>query len=173
MKAGRSKGPKNQGTELEEGLQRPARRDLKSRGASTTGATLASAGGRSGGTVASFQRRFLGGNWANFLTESDVREPDGLPSDLAASKPPGSTAGYGKPYVRWCGRVDGRNPIYPTRSSVAQNFSSRVRRRMGRTARSFSPPVSSLRRMSQSRRRTRTVRAGATGMATVKGTRSS
>jgi len=26
------------------------------------------------------------------------------------------TAGYGKPYVRWCGRVAGRNPRHPTRS---------------------------------------------------------
>ena len=26
------------------------------------------------------------------------------------------TAGYGKPYVRWCGRVPGRNPRHPTRS---------------------------------------------------------
>ena len=31
-------------------------------------------------------------------------------------KPPGSTAGYGKPYVRWCGRVPGRNPRHSTRS---------------------------------------------------------
>ena len=32
-------------------------------------------------------------------------------------KPPGPTAGYGKPYVRWGGRVPGRNPRHPTRSS--------------------------------------------------------
>ena len=35
-------------------------------------------------------------------------------------KPPGSTAGYGKPLVRWCGRVPGRNPRHPTRSSGAK-----------------------------------------------------
>ena len=29
----------------------------------------------------------------------------------------GPTAGYGKPYVRWCGRVPGRNPRHPTRST--------------------------------------------------------
>ena len=28
---------------------------------------------------------------------------------------PSPTAGYGKPYVRWCGRVPGRNPRHPTR----------------------------------------------------------
>jgi len=28
----------------------------------------------------------------------------------------GSTAGCGKPHVRWCGRGDGRNPVTPTRS---------------------------------------------------------
>ena len=27
-----------------------------------------------------------------------------------------STAGCGKPHVRWCGRADGRNPVSPTRS---------------------------------------------------------
>ena len=35
---------------------------------------------------------------------------------LRQDLPPGPTAGYGKPYVRWCGRVPGRNPRYPTRS---------------------------------------------------------
>jgi hypothetical protein len=29
-----------------------------------------------------------------------------------------STAGCGKPHVRWCGRVSGRNPADPTRSST-------------------------------------------------------
>src|SRR5437899_11829097 len=28
----------------------------------------------------------------------------------------GPTAGCGKPHVRWCGRVPGRNPRHPTRS---------------------------------------------------------
>jgi len=28
----------------------------------------------------------------------------------------GSTAGCGKPHVRWCGRGDGRNPVTPSRS---------------------------------------------------------
>ena len=32
----------------------------------------------------------------------------------------GPTAGYGKPYVRWCGRVPGRNPRHPTRSSASR-----------------------------------------------------
>jgi predicted nucleic acid-binding protein len=27
-----------------------------------------------------------------------------------------STAGCGKPHVRWCGRGNGRNPVAPTRS---------------------------------------------------------
>ena len=33
--------------------------------------------------------------------------------------PNGPTAGCGKPHVRWCGRVPGRNPRHPTRSSIA------------------------------------------------------
>ncbi len=32
----------------------------------------------------------------------------------------GPTAGYGKPYVRWCGRVPGRNPRHPTRLSASR-----------------------------------------------------
>ena len=35
---------------------------------------------------------------------------------------PGSTAGCGKPHVRWCGRGDGRNPVTPSRS-FCDNFS--------------------------------------------------
>src|ERR1017187_7319684 len=31
-----------------------------------------------------------------------------------------STAGCGKPHVRWCGRVSGRNPRHPTRSTYAE-----------------------------------------------------
>src|SRR5207245_10873197 len=31
----------------------------------------------------------------------------------------GPTAGCGKPHVRWCGRVPGRNPRHPTRSAKA------------------------------------------------------
>ena len=37
-----------------------------------------------------------------------------MPSDLAAHKPLSSTAGCGKPHVRWCGRVTGRNPRHST-----------------------------------------------------------
>ncbi len=44
----------------------------------------------------------------------------GLPA-LRRDLPPGPTAGYGKPYVRWCGRVPGRNPRYPTRSPYRGN----------------------------------------------------
>ena len=40
----------------------------------------------------------------------------GRPVLRQAVKPLGPTAGYGKPYVRWCGRVPGRNPRHPTRS---------------------------------------------------------
>ena len=38
-----------------------------------------------------------------------LRNGDGRPPD-------GSIAGCGKPHVRWCGRVSGRNPADPTRS---------------------------------------------------------
>jgi hypothetical protein len=41
---------------------------------------------------------------ANLLTESDIRGPSGL---CGVSTPLGSTAGCGKPHVRWCGRVNG------------------------------------------------------------------
>jgi hypothetical protein len=37
-------------------------------------------------------------------------------SFLRPDKPPSPTAEYGKPYVRWCGRVTGRNPRHSTRS---------------------------------------------------------
>jgi site-specific DNA recombinase len=33
-------------------------------------------------------------------------------------RPPRSIAGCGKPHVRWCGRVPGRNPRHPTRSNT-------------------------------------------------------
>jgi len=36
--------------------------------------------------------------------------------DARGLSPPGSTAGCGKPHVRWCGRDDGRNPVISTRS---------------------------------------------------------
>jgi hypothetical protein len=33
-------------------------------------------------------------------------------------KSPGSTAGCGKPHVRWCGRGDGSNPVTPSRLAL-------------------------------------------------------
>ena len=42
-----------------------------------------------------------------------LRTGDGRPSDRP-------TAGCGKPHVRWCGRVPGRNPRHPTRSGLLQ-----------------------------------------------------
>ena len=43
----------------------------------------------------------------------------------AELRPLGPTAGYGKPYVRWCGRVPGRNPRHSTRSrKIAQRIST-------------------------------------------------
>jgi len=38
--------------------------------------------------------------------------------DARGQSPLGSTAGCGKPHVRWCGRADGRNPVSPTRSGA-------------------------------------------------------
>ena len=38
------------------------------------------------------------------------------PRDREGSTPSGPTAVCGKPHVRWCGRVPGRNPRHPTRS---------------------------------------------------------
>ena len=35
---------------------------------------------------------------------------------LRWTTPLGSTAGCGRPHVRWCGRGNGRNPVTPTRS---------------------------------------------------------
>ena len=37
----------------------------------------------------------------------------------------GPTAGCGKPHVRWCGRVPGRNPRHPTRSPLARRIVGR------------------------------------------------
>ena len=45
-----------------------------------------------------------------------------LSRSIGSCKPvrlPGSTAGCGKPHVRWCGRVAGRNPRHSTRSRLA------------------------------------------------------
>ena len=41
-----------------------------------------------------------------------------LPWGLAG--PLDSTAGCGKPHVRWCGMVNGRNPVGPIRSGLAK-----------------------------------------------------
>src|SRR5450432_785701 len=54
------------------------------------------------------------------LVERDaqaVRLPDAIGS-CGDVRPPGSTAGCGKPHVRWCGRVTGRNPRHSTRSTI-------------------------------------------------------
>src|SRR5256885_1299475 len=40
----------------------------------------------------------------------------GVPGTLERYNVLGSTAGCGKPHVRWCGRVAGRNPAHSTRS---------------------------------------------------------
>ena len=57
----------------------------------------------------------------NTILTNDLLRRYGLwvPSDLvkAGAQPrpdPGSTAGCGKPHVRWCGRGDGRNPVTST-----------------------------------------------------------
>src|ERR1035438_4994161 len=43
-----------------------------------------------------------------------VWEPDSATSEVRKRSSP--TAVCGKPHVRWCGRVPGRNPRHPTRS---------------------------------------------------------
>ena len=50
----------------------------------------------------------------------------------------GPTAGYGKPYVRWCGRVPGRNPRHPTRSSASRG--SRLQATRGDKRSPLRPP---------------------------------
>ena len=72
---------------------------------------------------------------ASILTESDARGTGGrrfrqFVVSCGESMPLGPTAGYGKPYVRWCGRVPGRNPRHPTRSPL-MGTSERFRRRQG------------------------------------------
>src|ERR1017187_8734110 len=42
------------------------------------------------------------------------------PRDREGSTPSGPTAVCGKPHVRWCGRVPGRNPRHPTRSPASR-----------------------------------------------------
>ena len=39
----------------------------------------------------------------------------------------GSTAGCGKPHVRWCGRLTGRNPRGPIRSLGYEDAASRLK----------------------------------------------
>jgi hypothetical protein len=48
-----------------------------------------------------------------------ARLREGNRACVIRGKSPGSTAGCGKPHVRWCGRGDGRNPITPTRSRAS------------------------------------------------------
>src|ERR1017187_8383173 len=51
-----------------------------------------------------------------------------LSRSIGSCKPvrlPGSTAGCGKPHVRWCGRVAGRNPRHSTRSRLPNRSTER------------------------------------------------
>ena len=112
-------------------------------------------GGRSGGAVASRRRwkpeREPRNSRQNAMHK--VREAVGFrrPACLAARLAAGPTAGYGKPYVRWCGRVPGRNPRHPTRSPRWEKaisgwrnrtvFSSRRRDPLQRTATNSPPPM--------------------------------
>ena len=105
---GWSEGPKNQGTELGKRLRNRARNPIFP-GRDNYGSHPGSAEGRGGGAAASPRR----GIPSKGTGETSDRE----------RCPLGSTAGYGKPYVRWCGRVQGRNPLHPTRSSTASRLS--------------------------------------------------
>jgi hypothetical protein len=67
------------------------------------------------------------------------------PRDWEGSIPRGPTAVCGKPHVRWCGRVPGRNPRHPTRSAAVSRraplprhllvAAARVRRGLSRCSR--------------------------------------
>ena len=86
-------------------------------------------GGRSGGAAASRRRwkpeREPRNSRQNAMHKVRAAVGFGGRPALRQDLPPGPTAGYGKPYVRWCGRVPGRNPRYPTRSSERPNSSKR------------------------------------------------
>lgn len=62
-----------------------------------------------------------------FLTPSDLAEASG--SEMSGErKDRCSSAGCGKPLVRWCGRGDGRHPVTSTRSRFCHWFVRRFRR---------------------------------------------
>src|SRR6478672_630565 len=57
---------------------------------------------------------------------------------------PGSTAGCGKPHVRWCGRVTARNHCDPTRSIVFSEMATNnhfVLDRGGKTFKNSAPVI--------------------------------
>ena len=56
---------------------------------------------------------------------ADIRLSDAIGSSGSLT-PLVSTAGCGKPHVRWCGRVTGRNPRHSTRSSDPPCAETRV-----------------------------------------------
>ncbi len=69
-------------------------------------------------------QRYITG-WWNYCRRppsAENRHPQSLRTDSTVDarglRPLGSTAGCGKPHVRWCGRGDGRNPVTPTRSGA-------------------------------------------------------
>ena len=100
-------------------------------------------GGRSGGAAASRRRwkpeREPRNSRQNAMHKVRAAVGFGGRPALRQDLPPGPTAGYGKPYVRWCGRVPGRNPRYPTRSSGIRCFvSGRARTALAQGSEEFS-----------------------------------
>jgi len=71
---------------------------------------------RGRGNCGHYPPRLLGGPAVQPLQPPRARCKTPLFCELPECKTGGSTAGCGKPHVRWCGRGGGRNPITPTRS---------------------------------------------------------
>src|SRR6266404_3968802 len=127
MKPGESRvseGPKNERTELNEKLESQTEQSAEAVGSGNCGhypkgKALARRCGRRHPERASWQGPR---GSARLNTESEVREPEAWVPHAIRSRghrvtgPLRSTVGCGKPHVRWCGRVQRRNPMHPTRS---------------------------------------------------------
>ena len=119
MKAGTSEGPKShERTTVRLGYG-GREGDRRAPGVATAAATGAAGQVRAGGFPHRARRV------AAESSGSRTRVPEGVQwgSTIVGARglsPPGSTAGCGKPHVRWCGRAGGRNPVSPTRSGLVE-----------------------------------------------------
>ena len=120
MKAGRSEGPKNQETDQLKELWKAEREvSRNSLGASEERTTQTGREGRVKQWILleGTERWEASPHQAKYSAEGLNEMPWGTTAERSGlNLLPGSTAGCGKPHVRWCGRVTARNRRDPTRS---------------------------------------------------------